>query len=323
MKTEKPVTLIPALIAGLDMQRMNPISIRTASKLKGFKFMLVKMVGLAAALTISASAWAALPTVAEVQEQVRQGHYQQAETMMQEVVAAKQDSPKAHYLYAELLAHNARFDLAAQEAQRARALDPQIKFTQAEKFNTFVQLLERERATAHANASSTRPVGMGNNTAPAMMAPTESSSGMPGWVWGLGLIGIVMLIWRMVSNRQQQMAATPGMAGGGAGYGPTGGYAPGMTPMGVPPSGGGGLLGTGVAVAGGLAAGMLLEKVLDERHGGSNYNSGMGNGLSSNYDSTSIGNPAADALEQRPVDFGSGDSWDSGGGIDVGGSDSW
>ena len=39
--------------------------------------------------------------------------------MMREVVAAKQGSAKAHYIYAEILAHNGKLALAVEEAQKA------------------------------------------------------------------------------------------------------------------------------------------------------------------------------------------------------------
>ena len=65
------------------------------------------------------TAWAA-PTVDAVQAEVQRGNYAQAETMMQEVVNARPGSAKAHYIYAEILAHNKRFDEAAKQAASAR-----------------------------------------------------------------------------------------------------------------------------------------------------------------------------------------------------------
>ena len=44
--------------------------------------------------------------------------------MMSEVVAAKPDSAKAHYISAEVPAHNRNFTKASKEAARARKLDP-------------------------------------------------------------------------------------------------------------------------------------------------------------------------------------------------------
>jgi hypothetical protein len=78
---------------------------------------------------------------------------------------------------------------------------------------------------------------------------------------------------------------------------------------------------TGLAAAGGVAGGMLLERMLegnrhDESYGNNNYGS-----QGSSFDNGS--NQAASELENRPVDFGSGgNDWggDAGGGSS-GGSD--
>jgi len=44
--------------------------------------------------------------------------------MMSEVVAAKPDSAKAHYIYTEMLARNRNFTKASKQAARACQLDP-------------------------------------------------------------------------------------------------------------------------------------------------------------------------------------------------------
>ena len=62
---------------------------------------------------LSAVAWA-LPTAQEVQAEVQQGRYARAEEMMREVVAAKPDSAKAHYVYAEILAREGKVGLAVE-----------------------------------------------------------------------------------------------------------------------------------------------------------------------------------------------------------------
>ena len=83
------------------------------------------IVGLVFAL-VSALAWA-LPTIQQVEAELRQGNYAQAESMMNEVVTARPGSARAHYVYAEILAHNRNFAKAADEAQRARQIDPEMK----------------------------------------------------------------------------------------------------------------------------------------------------------------------------------------------------
>ena len=86
------------------------------------------LVAACAAALWSAAAFA-LPTSNDVQAAVKSGDYPKAETMMQEVVAAKPQSAKAHYLYAEILAHDAKFTDAAAQARQARELDPALSFT--------------------------------------------------------------------------------------------------------------------------------------------------------------------------------------------------
>jgi len=288
------------------------------------------LVGLMLA-TMAMLAWA-LPTVAEVQEQVKQGHYEQAQTMMKEVVAAKPGSAKAHYLYAELLAHNGQFGEALTEAQQARTLDPKIGFTDPTKFNAFEHLLQNEARNRQQAQQRTSSGG----AAVAPMAPVreERSSGLPGWVWGAGFAVLAVVIYRMVANRRQAvgpmggvpMAAAGQAPYGGAGYGPAPGYGPGGPGYGAPMGGGSGMLGTGLAAAGGFAAGMLADRLM---HPGSNNDAGQHHAnLSDNQGGLvpgSFDDGDAQALRGRDIDFGSGNDWDSGGSSDGGGSsnDDW
>jgi len=270
------------------------------------------------AMGLASAAAFALPSVTEVQAEVQKGNYAQAETLMRDVVAAKPGSAKAHYVYAEILAHNKRYEFALQEARLAQQLDPALGFTQPDKFRSFEQLLEREQR-------GTTAAGGGNSPGTAVQAPrqapapraAERSSGLPGWIWGAGFAVIAVLLWRMFSARRAQ-PMSPAYAGGM----PTGGYGPNYSPMGG--GTGSGMLGTGLAAAGGFAAGMLAEKMLDgHRDGGSSSsNAASDGGLSPGY----FDNSAADELSNRSVDFGSGGDWDSGGGgggSDGGGSDGW
>ncbi len=271
-----------------------------------------KSIAALALAVLSAVAWA-LPTTQEVESAVQQGHYGQAESMMSEVVAAKPDSAKAHYVYAEMLAHNRNFAKAGQEAARARELDPAIKFTTPDKFSAFEQLLQREQSTAQSRSS----------VAPSALAPTpaQASSSLPaipGWVWAAGLAAIAFVLWRGF-NRSR--AGVPGVASTGmAGTAPAAGTplnpgAPGMAPYGPGMPGaapGSGMLGTGMAVAGGVAGGMLLGEMLHNRAGaGTDRVMPGANSLPAN--------DAASELENRPVDLGNGGDWDAGSAPDLGG----
>ncbi|MDR7269154.1 hypothetical protein J2X20_001783 [Pelomonas saccharophila] len=271
----------------------------------------------------------ALPNVDEVQAAVQRGDYPGAEKMMREVVAAKPDSPRAHYVLAEILAHQRQFNEAAEHVRRARALDPAIKFADSAKFTAFEQLLQREQAGLAKSSANTPAVV--NSPPPMRAAPAQrsESGGVPVW---LLVVGAVIFIWVAASwmRRRAAAQAQPAMAGGygmGGGYGPQG-YGPGVPPA----SGGPGLMGVGLAAAGGVAAGMLAEKLL---HGGSDEHSvprdsgGGGGGLIPGSFDSGGGNAAADELTRRDIDFGSGDGWGAGdaGGGDFGGggggSDDW
>ena len=267
-----------------------------------------------------AVAWA-LPTVQQVQAEVQQGHYAQAESMMREVVDAKPGSAKGHYIYAEILAHNGSFAKAAEEAGKAKQLDPELKFTQPEKFQAFEKLLEREQKTAQRTQTS-------NSVFPAAAAVAPEANragGIPGWAWGAALALVAYLLWRGFSRSRASQA--PSMAPGFAGTAQTnvpgvpGTGSPGAPYSGVSPaSPSSGLLGTGLAVAGGVAAGMLVDEMLHRHQGtGTDQLSSLQRGV---FDAPPTDN-AANELENRNVDFGNGADWDSGGSAaDLGGGGS-
>jgi hypothetical protein len=285
-------------------------------------------------LAFAAVAAQALPTVDEVQAQVQQGHYAQAQTMMRDVVAAKPGSARAHYVYAEILAHNDRFADAARETATAKRLDPSLAFTDPAKFNAFEQLLDRElnRSTAApSGGSSLDNLGPSHSAvaaAPArsLQAPSAPADGPPRWVWGAGIAALAFAVWRMMSRRSPS-AAAPAPNGAGTvaspspyGYGtPTGyGSSPGYAPT-MGGAGGSGLLGTGLAAAGGVAAGMLTERLLERGHEARAADT-WSDRDNAGYAAAPARDDDARELENRNVDFGSGnDDWDAGS-IDTGSS---
>ena len=273
-------------------------------------------------LLACALAWA-LPTVQQVEAAVQQGRYAQAENMMREVVDAKPGSAKGHYLYAEILAHNGSFAKAAEEAAKARQLDPDIKFTQPEKFRTFENLLAREQQQRAQPTTSSKSAHPAAAVAPP---PAQSAVAIPGWVWGGGLALVAYLLWRGFSRSRRSasagMAPTYPSAGMPPGYPgaapPMNGYAgnamgsTGAPYAGVPPAApSNGLLRTGMAVAGGVAAGMLVDEMLHRRQGGGGTDqlAGLQHGV---FDAPPIDDAAANELENRSVDFGNGADWDTG-----------
>jgi hypothetical protein len=265
--------------------------------------------GLSFAL-LSLAAWA-LPTLQQVESEVQKGNLTSAESMMREVVAAKPGSAKAHYIYAEVLARNGSFAPAAEQARLARAADPQITFTQPEKFRSFEQLLERELQPM---AQQARPARQLDSAATPAVAPRSDGAAIPGWVWGAGLAALAFLAWRGFSRSRAVATGSPG-----AYPAPPGSVAPApfaspgaLSPYGVgaamPPGARNGMLGTGLAVAGGVAAGMLADELLHRRHDAAGGNLG---GLGPTSLEPIEGGRAASDLEARPVDFGSGADWDA------------
>lgn len=280
-----------------------------------------------------ASAAHALPTLVDVEAEVQKGNYAQAQSMMHEVVLAKPGSAKAHYVYAEILAHNDDFAQASQEAALAKQIDPSLKFTHPEKFNAFEQLLDRETQRAARTPRAGSSLDSLSRAAPTLPAvpvqvqprPAEvRSSGVPTWVWMAGLAGVALIAWRMMSRNA---AASPSMAAAGnPAYGAPAGYAPPYVPnTGISPSGTG-LMGVGLAAAGGVAAGMLAEKFLERGHEQRSDNSFLEPNSFANPDP--LRDEDVRALEDRQIDFGSGNDWGddgaaSGGSADTGGADSW
>ena len=286
-----------------------------------------KLIATLALAGASALAWA-LPTLQQVEAEVGQGRYAQAESMMQEVVAAKPGSARPHYVYAEILAHEGKFARAADEARTARQIDPDVKFTDAAKFAAFEAELQRAQAPTVRTPLAPTPLDRSAaQVAPTQVAPA-AASGLPSWVWFAAIAAAAFALWRFFSRRSAATGA--GMAGSGYGTPATmGPGAPGSAPGGVPygpgyapQRPGSGMLGVGLGAAGGLAAGMLAERMLHSHRDG-NVDPGAGGG--GFFDSPQGGSAASD-LENRPIDFGTGgNDWDSGsvdvGGSDVGGSD--
>ena len=249
----------------------------------------------------------ALPSTDDVEAAVKAGNYAQADSMMQEVVAAKPQSAKAHYFYARILAHEGKFNDAAAQAHAAQGIDPAITFTDAQKFREFEQEVQRAQGLGQPRAQQSY------GAAPAALPVQRASAGVPGWVWVVGIAIIGFLILRAVTRRAQMASPvyTGGQTvypGGTGGYGAGPGYGVGGMPMGAPMGGSG--VSTGLAAVGGLAAGMVAEHLLEERREGERYADNPGNYPAQGNWNDGGAAAAASDLENRPVDFGN----DTGGG---------
>jgi len=243
----------------------------------------------------SSSTFAALPSVEDVQHAVHRGDYVAAESMVRDVLAARPDNAKAHYILAELLAHEGKLGEARTQAATAQQLDPAIHFTAPEKFRQFQAELGGGARGANAPRKIEEPV------------PAQSSGGGSSVFWLLLVIGLGAVF--LFTRRRPQAPGYGSYPSAPTGVPPgTPGY-PNAYPPGYPPPSSG--VSPVVAGLGGVAAGMvaehLIEQALDRHH----------------HDTPqAFEHPSApESVQDRPIDFGNGSDWggDSGGGGDAGG----
>ncbi len=190
---------------------------------------------------LGSSMAANLPTVDEVQQAAHAGRLNQAESMIEQVIAQRPTSAHAHFVAAEIYAKEGKISVARSELQKAEQLAPSLPF-----------------ASPHAVSELKALTGAASGS--TFSAPGPEHSAFP---WGMvfvvvGAIAVIAMIIRSLGARSAPQAAgypngMPGQAY--PGYG--GGYAP------APPGGGmgSGILGglaTGAAVGAGMVAGEAL-----------------------------------------------------------------
>ena len=263
---------------------------------------------LAFAVPVSAyapAAYAADASLQQVHDAAAGGQMDKALAMMAQVLKDHPNSAKAHYVEAELLAHQGNIAEARKQFTTAENLAPGLPFAKPQSVSAL-----RAQLSGRAGAAT-----VGN------VAPASQNSGFPWWGWVVGG-GLVMAVLSFFRRRNQAQAypgggyAPGGMAPGG--YGPQGapGYGPGM-------GGGMGGGGMGSGIIGGLAQGAAMgagfaagERVIDGLFGGHNH-SGQ---PAQNWDS---GAGAGGNQDMGGDDFGisDGGSWDDGG--SSGGGNDW
>jgi hypothetical protein len=247
------------------------------------------------------------PGIHQVYEAANSGHLDQARNMMSQVLKDHPDSPKAHYVAAEIDARSGDLASARSEFQAAEKLAPGLPFAKPYA----VQELRNQLYPQPSQVQQPRVVTPVNAIAPIRA--------QPGFPWGTVLvIGFVVWIAWLIFRRRYQ--AAPPVYGGynnGPASGP-GGYYGGGYP---PPAGGPGLLGslgTGLAVGAGVVAGEeLAHRLLD----------GNGERVVERDVVYREDPPQSQNSDMGGNDFGVSDSgsWDSGGdsGSIGGGDDSW
>ena len=274
---------------------------------------------LVTALACTGPVLAADPTPHQIYEVFRQGHLEEAQQMINQVLRDHPDSAQAHYIEAQIAAKMSNFQQARAELAKAQQLDPSSGFA------TPQALAALQRELAHSNGSGYTQQGQGYRTAPYVREQHHSSFGY--WPIILLVIAGVVIGWALLSRRNppqyggyaQYPGGVPPAGGPGAGYG----VPPGYGPAGYGPPMGGGLgsgivggLASGLAIGAGVAAGEELVHHWIDRDG---------NRVEGSPPPGYVPPAQDDNPNSGGNDFGvsDGNSWDSGGGGgDFGTSDS-
>ncbi len=251
------------------------------------------------------SAWAdTLPSIQQVYAAAKAGQLTHARAMVDEVLSAKPNSAKGHFVKAEICAAQLDRSCARDELSSAKFLEPGLTFaspTSVNKLKSFALGLT-----------------------PFKLAKPSSEPRL-NWTWvGIGL-GIIALLWWVVSIATRRAAQNANLTYGGVAMAPA---TPANTMGGVPPgygapvqSDGFGMgLGKSLATGAALGAGMVAGEALAD--------SFLHRGQSAPLMDTPLNAPSHDIpSEFGGNDFGIGnvDSWDDSsadlGAADLGGSD--
>ncbi|CAM2145259.1 Tetratricopeptide repeat protein [Pararobbsia alpina] len=152
---------------------------------------------------LAQTAWAAAPSVKDVEAAIRAGNYGQAETMLNEVVTAHPDSARAHYMYGQVLDRNGKAAAGLAQIEQARTLDPSLKFTDAAEFRAVERHVQADADATGGSVAQRPSAGQGGGfhanggtvSQDSGMAPAPRASHGPGMgVWMIFLIVIVAVI---------------------------------------------------------------------------------------------------------------------------------
>lgn len=212
-------------------------------KSKGFKAA-VFIVGMA---LFGAALAAGTPSVDDIYRAAQAGHLNEAQGMVEQVLAQHPDSAKAHFVAAEIYAREGKTAPARNELQTAQRLQPGLPFANPQSVQKLQAALALPASSQSAPAHSSFPLG---SLVLLLVA---------------GFI-LVMVIRGLMARNNPQTVYPAGQPYPPGGYGP-GGYGPG----GVYPAPSGGLgssilggLATGAAVGAGMVAGEeLAHHLLD------------------------------------------------------------
>jgi Tetratricopeptide repeat len=154
----------------------------------------------------------AVPSAQQIESAMAQGNWQQADTGLTEVLQAHPNNARAHYLYAEVLVREGRAADALAQVQQAKALDPQIRFTDPTRFAQTEAMIRRAAEQAGATAGRTSNPFAQQNTfssqqQAAQISPVPQRHGPSMSLWiGIAIVLVavaLVLRWTLRRARAQ------------------------------------------------------------------------------------------------------------------------
>lgn len=300
---------------------------------------------LASALALSAPVFAAEPSVQEVYAAASAGKYSEAQSMLDQVIAAHPKSGTAYFVQAELQAKQGQFEAARASLAKAEQLTPGLPKVKPEALTKLRTLLD-EGSKTYAQKPAR---GNGYESGGYAREPEAKGFSFGGiLIIGLGLAGFIWLATRFMQRRQQQQAVNdpynqynpgaqqPGYAPGGypqqqgvnqPGWGQQGypqqqGYGQPGYPQQQQPGMGSRIMGglaTGAAVGAGFVAAEAIARQFTGNHNEANAASHDQPRNDIVYDDPSSRDELLRRDDMGGNDFGVSGGWDDGGG---GGGDS-
>jgi len=262
----------------------------------------------------------ALPSPKDIDAAVSAGKLEQAESMLREVISEKPQSAKAQYELGQVLARQARYTDAQIALNKAKELDPSLKFTNSpQKFNETLETVARKVNDSKGSQQLNNSAPVAHSNSAATVAGSDAHFPLS-YIW-IGIGGLVILAFVL-----RRKAAGPSISPNASG---AASYAPANSPVGNPqnypqpgyapqqPMGSGIGSGIGGAVVGGLAgvaAGYALSKALEGDH--------HSNSISQNQDNAYVPIDKTPPPNLGGFDSGTGNDWDDTSSSD-GGDESW
>ncbi|MDI9695797.1 tetratricopeptide repeat protein [Burkholderia cenocepacia] len=160
------------------------------------------LAALGLSLMLLSSAAFAVPSLQQVEQSIAQRDWQRADTQLSQVIDAHPNNAHARYLYAQVLDREGRASDALVQLQRAKSLDPQLRFTDASRFAQTESRIRADAARVSGNTPSATQAGtLQPGLAPAV-APAEKHGPSTGMWIGLGLIvAVIALVLRWTLRR--------------------------------------------------------------------------------------------------------------------------